>query len=317
MEVSVPLPGRTPESCVHIVQELIKYVLFMTSQMPGVYEDMKKIAGQAEAGNPHAVSKLFIGVERNGNGNAGSDADADAAYTHDEDNDSGHTPDTVVDVNRRAQLREQRREEAKARVRQRRQRIAGRKVAKFMAGLDAMLESLDPRLFAHSGVNAVLLLLGPSPLRPRAAYHLKLGPTSDSNAPKLDFADAARAHKKLVDSAKKFVRALVSEGVATSPVSTSKGGMKLFLMLEMPACEEPPQNFLPKRGFNLVCRKMEPVYIDLRSPTESSAWKIRASLQDPQLFRALAQQPPVTATDYIWYQCRFVVKGLQATSLPL
>eukprot|EP00850_Spirogloea_muscicola_P007870 SM000041S15429 [mRNA] locus=s41:73206:74812:+ [translate_table: standard] len=109
-----------------------------------------------------------------------------------------------------------------------------RRCLKLLKDADQLLLALQRALADVHDMRTMLLILGPSLLRPKVAYvitidlHLK----------------AAESDAQQHDCARKVIRALIAEnsGMQTS----SEVSMKLFLMLQAPMQSKAPEGFLPR-----------------------------------------------------------------------
>ncbi|KAI3749371.1 hypothetical protein L2E82_19981 [Cichorium intybus] len=154
-------------------------------------------------------------------------------------------------------------------------------------------------------VEAVILILGGSPARSQHVYELFFSHGQNTLSNACDFIKTKAAE----GISRKAIRTLVSKGAG----SASYGGpSKLFLLVKARSSFNMPLHFLPKRDFR-YSKKIVPMRLRI---------KCRNHNQEPH---ALNCDPQVadsnnivdsTSNDYIWFQCRHVIKGLACKTSP-
>nr|XP_043637552.1 uncharacterized protein LOC122608514 [Erigeron canadensis] len=149
-------------------------------------------------------------------------------------------------------------------------------------------------------VEAVILVLGASPNRPRHVYELCFSHGKDDVSNGCDFTKTRAAE----GISRKVIRTLVSKGAGSDSYA---GPSKLFLLVKAPSSLSLPLHFLPKRDFRYN-KKIVPMRL-----------RIKCRNQDRET-HSLNCGPnntfDSTSNDYIWFQCRHVIKGLPSKTTP-
>ncbi|KAI3760091.1 hypothetical protein L1987_50481 [Smallanthus sonchifolius] len=148
-------------------------------------------------------------------------------------------------------------------------------------------------------IEAVILALGASPVRPRHVYELCFSHGKDVVSDACDFTKTRVAE----GISRKVIRTLVSKGAGSE---SYEGPSKLFLLVKAPSSFNMPLHFLPKRDFRYN-KKIVPMRL-----------RIKCRNQDRVIHSLNCDTQPVnpsnmldsTSNDYIWFQCRHVIKGL-------
>ncbi|CAN8295814.1 unnamed protein product [Cochlearia groenlandica] len=162
-----------------------------------------------------------------------------------------------------------------------------KKLEKLMNTVSSLRSALQLMIREAPGIHRVVLILGGSPLRPQKAYEL-LFTHSEHN---LDYQGDFAKSKATEALSKKTIRALISIGAGSV---SCPGPMRLFILVHAPPSFNLPQHFLPKRDFRYN-RKFVPLKLRFKCRTEENA----------------TNSPLISDTDdFIWFQCRHVIKGL-------
>ncbi|KAF5785082.1 hypothetical protein HanXRQr2_Chr10g0424391 [Helianthus annuus] len=147
-------------------------------------------------------------------------------------------------------------------------------------------------------VEAVILVLGASPVRPRRVYEFCFSHGKDVS-------DACDFTKTRVAEAfsKKVIRTLVAKGAGSESYA---GPSKLFLLVKAPSSFNMPLHFLPKRDFRCN-KKIVPMRLRIKCRNQDRA--VHSLNCDPQPANP-SNMLDSTSNEYIWFQCRHVIKGL-------
>lgn len=169
-------------------------------------------------------------------------------------------------------------------------KVGIKRLDKLMSSLLNMQTAFKIMINEVPTIDAVVLALGASPLRPQHIYVLNFSHAIDVSKVADDF-----ARSKAADSlSRKVIRTLISKGAGSV---TYPGPLKLFVLIKAPSSFNQPMHFLPKRDFRYN-RKVVPLGL---------------------LFKCRDQDQEMAATaseDLIWFQCRHVIKGLAMNSMP-
>eukprot|EP00850_Spirogloea_muscicola_P009609 SM000054S18095 [mRNA] locus=s54:479273:481512:+ [translate_table: standard] len=230
------------------LQEVVKHVLYMHNQIPSTYSDL-----QRQLNGKLAVQR---GV--------------------------GRIPGAHEVVK---QLQDTAISESKCRTRRHGMNGLSRRCLKLLKDADQLLLALRRALADVHDIRTMLLILGPSLLRPKVAYVI----TIDLHR------KAAESDAQQHDCARKVIRALIAEnsGMQTS----SEVPTRLFLMLQAPMQSKAPEGFLPRWEYIYDQTKVQATtHIRLTeeaSPTTSM--DIEQDHSDKQM---------------MWYQCSSSVRGI-------
>lgn len=154
-------------------------------------------------------------------------------------------------------------------------------------------------------VEAVILVLGASPVRPRHVYEMCFSHGQNVVSDACDFTRSRAAE----GISRKVIRTLVSKGAGSDSYA---GPSKLFLLVKAPSSFNMPLHFLPKRDFRYN-KKIVPMRL-----------RIKCRNQDRVILPLNCVPQPAdannklnsTSNDYIWFQCRHVIKGLACKTSP-
>ncbi|XP_050363481.1 uncharacterized protein LOC126782306 [Argentina anserina] len=174
-------------------------------------------------------------------------------------------------------------------------------VSHFQTALKMVITEAAPRF------GKVLLILGGNPMRPQHVYELSFSGRSAGSGGEeveVDFAKS-RAAEVLC---RKAIRGLVSMNVGAV---SYPGPLKLFLLVQAPSCLNQPLHFLPKRDFK-YSNKIVPMRIRFKCKNQNQ--NIDQSSQTGSS-DALVESDS-DGGDYIWFQCRHVIKGLAFNTEP-
>ncbi|CDP03621.1 unnamed protein product [Coffea canephora] len=173
------------------------------------------------------------------------------------------------------------------------------KLINSVSNFETALQLLIPQI---PQVERLILVLGPSPLRPIHLYELCFSSGTTVSA---DF-----VRTKVADGiCRKAIRTLISGGAGSNSDSYS-GPSKLFLLVKAPSSLNLPLHFLPKREFRYN-KKIAPFKLRFKCRSEQPA--LNAQVDDPQPASSVLMNS--TSTDNVWFQCRHIIKGLASKSL--
>nr|GFA11987.1 hypothetical protein [Tanacetum cinerariifolium] len=154
-------------------------------------------------------------------------------------------------------------------------------------------------------VEAVILILGGSPGRPRHVYEVSFSHGQGVRSDPSDFTRTRVAE----GISRKVIRTLVSKGAGSD---TYAGPSRLFLLVKARSSFNMPQHFLPKRDFRYN-KKIVPMRLRIKCKNQGRG--AHAQKCDHQS-ADLNNMSDSTSDDYIWFQCRHVIKGLACKSTP-
>eukprot|EP00891_Asterochloris_glomerata_P003296 jgi/Astpho2/3296/Aster-x1136 len=171
-----------------------------------------------------------------------------------------------------------------------------RRLAKLLGDADALFWCLNEGLMRQYRPQRLLLLFGSSVQRPLEAYEFQLP------AP----AGQCGGERGVQDTVRRVLRTLILSAQETPEGSAARGPTKLFLLLQGSALDEPPQGFLPKRGFQLNIRSG--THVDLQCNCAADAGPSQAA-------RTTTGAPQPGSDDgLVWYQSTAAIKGMRGNS---
>ncbi|KAL3531353.1 hypothetical protein ACH5RR_010675 [Cinchona calisaya] len=151
-------------------------------------------------------------------------------------------------------------------------------------------------------IDRLILVLGPSPLRPLHLYELCFS--------RGRIVSAEFSRTKVADAlSRKAIRTLISRGAGSNGNSYA-GPSKLFLLVQAPSSLNMPLHFLPKRDFRYN-KKIVPYKLRFKSRSEHVELNARAD--GPHTASSMLTEP--ISDNNIWFQCRHIVKGLTSKAL--
>ncbi|XP_076890510.1 uncharacterized protein LOC143541621 [Bidens hawaiensis] len=153
-------------------------------------------------------------------------------------------------------------------------------------------------------VESVILVLGASPVRPRHVYELCFSHGKDVS----EACDFTKTRVAEVIS-RKVIRTLISKGAGSESYA---GPSKLFLLVKAPSSFNMPLHFLPKRDFRQN-KKIVPMRLRIKCRNQDRAVHFLNRDTQPANPSSMLDS---TSDDYIWFQCRHVIKGLVSKSSP-
>eukprot|EP00850_Spirogloea_muscicola_P001416 SM000005S17213 [mRNA] locus=s5:881607:883514:+ [translate_table: standard] len=179
------------------LQEVVKHVLYMHNQIPSTYSDLQmQLIGKFA---------LLPGT--------------------------GRIPGAHEVVK---QLQDTAISDFRCRTRHHAMNALSRRCLKVLKDVDQLLLALQRALEDVHDIRTILLILGPSLLRPKVAYVI----TTDLHL------KAAESDARQPDCARKVIRALIAEN--SGKQTSSEVPTKLFLMLQAPMQSKAPEGFLPR-----------------------------------------------------------------------
>ncbi|XP_016469250.1 uncharacterized protein LOC107791668 [Nicotiana tabacum] len=182
-------------------------------------------------------------------------------------------------------------------ARKREVRMGIRRLDKLMNTISSLKAALQLMITEFPAIQRVVLILGPSPLRPLHVCELCF--SHETTASGGDF-----TRNRVVEAlSKKAIRVLISKGAGSS---FTAGPTKLFLLVQAPSSINLPLHFLPKRDFR-YSKKIVP--LKLRFSCRSKNLEREACADDAQTAKAITSHSS-KLEDVIWFQCRHIIKGL-------
>ncbi|KAK4357370.1 hypothetical protein RND71_022980 [Anisodus tanguticus] len=187
--------------------------------------------------------------------------------------------------------------------RKREVRMGIRRLEKLMNTISSLKIALQLMIMEFPAIQRVVLILGPSPLRPLYVYELNF--LHETEASGGDF-----TRNRVVETlSKKAIRVLVSKGAGSS---SSGGPTKLFLFVQAPSSINLHRHFLPKRDFR-YSKKIVPFKVRFSCRTKNL--EREACADDTHTAKAIASDSS-NVDDVIWFQCRHIIKGLASRASP-
>lgn len=183
--------------------------------------------------------------------------------------------------------------------RKREVRMGIRRLAKLMNTISSLKTALQLMITEFLDIQRVVLILGPSPLRPLHVYELNFSREAAASAG--DF-----TRNRVVEAlSKKAIRDLISKGAGSS---SSTGPTKLFLLVQAPSSINLHLHFRPKRDFRYN-KKIVPFKVRFSCRTKNLEGEVCAD--DTHAAKAITSHSSnVDDDDVIWFQCRHIIKGL-------
>ncbi|EXB39364.1 hypothetical protein L484_025059 [Morus notabilis] len=175
-----------------------------------------------------------------------------------------------------------------------------RRFDKLMRSVSDFQNALKLMIGEVPSIQAAILVIGGSPLRPQQVYELSFPHGKSVPVGPPDFAKS-RAAEAL---SRKVIRTLVSMGAGSA---SYQGISKLFLLVRAPSSFNLPLHFLPKRDFKYG-KKTVPFRIRVKCRTESHK-EMDANDLEHHTDSSIDSAESIP-NELIWYQCRHVIKGL-------
>ncbi|XP_021897996.1 uncharacterized protein LOC110814747 [Carica papaya] len=174
-----------------------------------------------------------------------------------------------------------------------------KRVEKLMNTVSSLQTALQLMVREIPNVQKVMLVLGGSPIRPRYVYELFFSHGEVVSSGSGDFSKSKAAEML----SRKAIRALISKDAGSS---SYPGPTKLFLLVKAPSSFNLPQHFLPKRDFR-YSKKIVPFRLRFKCRTRVGEMD---SLHHASQTRNSTCLKDAISNDFIWFQCRHVIKGL-------
>lgn len=186
-----------------------------------------------------------------------------------------------------------------------------RRLQKLMHGVSHFQTALKLIISETPQFQKALLILGGSPLRPQHVYELSFSSSGNvvPNPPSGAERDFVKSRAAEVLS-RKAIRALISNGAGSA---SYPGPSKLFLLVKAPSSFNQPLHFLPKRDFR-YSNKIVPMRLSFKCKTKPQNQNIDHSSQTGSCGSLVHSTPD--GDDFIWFQCRHVIKGLAFNTEP-
>lgn len=169
-------------------------------------------------------------------------------------------------------------------------KVGIKRLDKLMSSLSKLQTALKVIINECHNIDGVILALGGSSLRPQNVYVLEFPRRTGVANAEDDFARSKAAEAL----SRKAIRTLISKDAGSV---TYPGPNKLFVLIKAPSSFNQPQHFLPKRDFKYN-KKIVPLRL-----------LIKCRDQDQEVAAS-------TSEDWIWFQCRHVIKGLAMNAMP-
>lgn len=217
--------GRlTSDTCENLVRELVKHLLYMRNQIPGLFEDLdwqvQEYEHQRELQAEH--SRL-----------AQLELQADCAQCAD------LQPGVLKPTQKQ----------------KRRLQTSQKRILKFMQSANSLLDKISSDLFKKQPTH-LLLAFGPTASRPSEVYSLAF--------PAVEHCSMAAPQKAMDDVARRLIRTLVMNTQDMPEGKASAGPTKMFLLVHGQFEENCiPDGFVFKRGFQIRMKKGMQVHMDL------------------------------------------------------
>ncbi|XP_021805738.1 uncharacterized protein LOC110749846 isoform X2 [Prunus avium] len=186
-----------------------------------------------------------------------------------------------------------------------------RRFQKLMRQVSDLQTALKLMISEVPHFQEAILVIGASPLRPHHVYELSFSSASavpsssgeHEREKELDFGKS-RAAEVLC---RKAIRGLISKGAGCASYS---GPSKLFLLVKAPPCLNLPLHFLPKRDFR-HSNKIVPLRLKIKRKTQDQNMDALPVSSETGSSDRLVESAP---NDFIWFQCRHVIKGLASNT---
>ncbi|KAI8574549.1 hypothetical protein RHMOL_Rhmol01G0363200 [Rhododendron molle] len=180
-----------------------------------------------------------------------------------------------------------------------------KRLEKMMKTVSSIRTALQLVICVIPNVQQVMLVLGPSPMRPQHVYEVCFAHGKEVCGRAGDFTKT-RAAEGL---SRKAIRTLISKGAGSDSYA---GPTKLFLLVKAPSSLTVPLHFLPKRDFK-YSKKIVPFRLRFKCKTRDQ------EMDDPNQVAQTVDNISLmdhTSNDLIWYQCRHIIKGLVTKTSP-
>ncbi|XP_071741319.1 uncharacterized protein [Rutidosis leptorrhynchoides] len=180
-----------------------------------------------------------------------------------------------------------------------------RRLEKLMKTVASTQSALQMIFSEIPHVEAVVLVLGASPIRPRHVYELCFSHGQNVVSDACDFTRSKAAE----GISRKVIRTLVSKGAGSDSYA---GPSKLFLLVKAPSSFNMPLHFLPKRDFRYN-KKIVPLRLRIKCRNQDRVFHPLNCVPSPADTNNI---PDPNSNDFIWFQCRHVIKGLACKTSP-
>ncbi|KAK2990497.1 hypothetical protein RJ640_019777 [Escallonia rubra] len=174
-----------------------------------------------------------------------------------------------------------------------------RRLDKLMNTVGSHRTALQVVISEVPNIQAVIMVLGASPVRPQHVYELCFSHGRDARVGACDFTKS-RAAEAL---SRKAIRALISKGAGSDSYA---GPTKLFMLVKAPSSFSAPLHFIPKRDFR-YSKKIVPFKLRLKCRAQ---YRETDAANFVSLSASCINSVDSSSNDSIWFQCRHVVKGL-------
>ncbi|KAJ9187644.1 hypothetical protein P3X46_003073 [Hevea brasiliensis] len=174
-----------------------------------------------------------------------------------------------------------------------------RRLEKLMNSVSALESALQLMISEIPRLESFILVLGASPIRPQHVYELCFSRGKTVLRDASDFTKS-RAAEGL---SRKAIRALIAKGAGSD---SHPGPTKLFLLVKAPSSFNLPLHFLPKRNFR-YSKKIMPVILQVKCKSQNLEMDVPDCAC--QSISSVNSRDS-TSNEFMWFQCRHVVKGL-------
>ncbi|KAL2556816.1 hypothetical protein Fot_01555 [Forsythia ovata] len=189
-------------------------------------------------------------------------------------------------------------------ARKREVKMGIRRLEKLMNTISNLKSAVQLMITEIPNMETIILVLGPSPLRPLHVYELCF------LHGRIVLGDFGRS-KVAEGLSRKAIRTLISRGAGSDSYA---GPTKLFLLVKAPSSFNAPLHFLPKREFRYN-KKIVPFRLRFKRRTRNLEMDAEPNNDCQTATSACFLDSP--STDLIWFQCRHTIKGMASRALPV
>ncbi|CAA3006184.1 Hypothetical predicted protein [Olea europaea subsp. europaea] len=187
-------------------------------------------------------------------------------------------------------------------ARRREVKMGIRRLEKLMNTISNLKTAVQVMITEVPNLETIILVLGPSPLRPLHVYELCF------LQGRIVSGDFGRS-KVTEGLSRKAIRTLISRGAGSDSYA---GPTKLFVLVKAPSSFNIPMHFLPKREFRYN-RKIVPFRLRFKRRTQNLEMDADPNDCQTATSAGFLDSP---STDLIWFQCRHTIKGLASRRTP-
>lgn len=212
------------DTCQSLVRELLKHLLYMRNQIPGLFEALDWQIQEQEHERQVQVEHAQLALP----------------HLHADSVSDGPMQPGMLQTPRK----------------KRRLHTSQKRLIKFMQSAHSLLDSVTFQLFTSRQPMHLLIVFGSTPSRPSEVYSLAF--------PALEQRPEGTPQKAMDDFARRAIRTLVMNTQDLPEGKASAGPTKMFLLIHGQFPEDSiSSGFLYKRGFQLRMKKGLQVHMDL------------------------------------------------------